>query len=203
MITPIRRKRNRAMRAYFKRFAFVLACVAVGGAPVTAAESAKSGAKAKVAVADLVAARQSAMLMSAANLGSIKALIDSGAGADKLSFPVAGLARWASAMTGLFPKGSASSNRVDRLGRLCRRGPEVQRRGQRLAGRGQGRRQGRHQHGIRRRSRCMQKLSRPVSGAAGTSPETGGLNYSLNRTVSRALRGAPVDMLLSLCATGK
>ncbi|MEY4270558.1 MAG: hypothetical protein RLZZ58_1774 [Pseudomonadota bacterium] len=98
------------MHKAIQRFAIILACVSVGGVPVTAAKSAKSAASVKVAVADMVAARQAAMLMSAANLGSIKALIDSGAGADKLGFPVAGLASWASALTGLFPKGSASSN---------------------------------------------------------------------------------------------
>ena len=55
---------------------------------------------------DIIAGRQAGMLMSAASVGAMKAAIDRGEDPKTLSFAATGLAAWAKAVGGQFPKGS-------------------------------------------------------------------------------------------------
>jgi cytochrome c556 len=56
--------------------------------------------------ADIIAGRKAGMLMSASSIGAIKAAVDRGDDPKSLTFAVTGLAAWAKATVGQFPKGS-------------------------------------------------------------------------------------------------
>lgn len=60
--------------------------------------------------ADVIAARQSAFLMSAANFGSMKGAIDRGDEVKTLSFQAMTLARWARTLPLMFPVGTVAEN---------------------------------------------------------------------------------------------
>lgn len=92
------------------RCAVLAGLLAVASVPVMANEASKPDAKVKISVVSLVAARQAAMMMSAADLGAIRAMYDAGDAPDKMRFAVNGLVRWSMAMTGLFAKGSAHAS---------------------------------------------------------------------------------------------
>ena len=56
--------------------------------------------------AEIVAARQAALMMSGVAMGSIKAGLDSGAELRTLGFPTGALAKWAAALPSMFPTGT-------------------------------------------------------------------------------------------------
>ena len=58
--------------------------------------------------ADIVEARQAAMMLSGVAMGSIKAAIDAGQPIASQRFPTRALSRWAHAVTGAFPAGSGA-----------------------------------------------------------------------------------------------
>ena len=59
-------------------------------------------------MADLVEARQAAMMLSGVAVGSIKAAIDAGQAPASQRFATRALARWAHATPGMFPAGSGA-----------------------------------------------------------------------------------------------
>jgi cytochrome c556 len=59
-----------------------------------------------------VAARQSAFMLSAATYGSMKPVIANGGEVKPLAFAARGLSRWAHALPGMFPEGSAAGTRA-------------------------------------------------------------------------------------------
>jgi cytochrome c556 len=59
-----------------------------------------------MSAADIIAGRKAGMLMSASSIGAMKAAIDRGDDPKSLTFAVTGLAAWAKAASGQFPKGS-------------------------------------------------------------------------------------------------
>jgi cytochrome c556 len=63
---------------------------------------------ARTPMADLVEARQAAMMLSGVAMGSIKASIDAGQPLAGQRFPTRALSRWAHAAPGLFPAGSGA-----------------------------------------------------------------------------------------------
>lgn len=58
--------------------------------------------------ADIVEARQAAMMLSGVAMGSIKAAIDAGQPIASQRFPTRALSRWAHAVPGAFPAGSGA-----------------------------------------------------------------------------------------------
>jgi cytochrome c556 len=71
--------------------------------------------------AEIVAARQAALMMSGVTMGSIKAALDAGAPAQSMGFSSAALTRWARALPGMFPAGTGS----DALGAATKAKPEI------------------------------------------------------------------------------
>lgn len=59
-------------------------------------------------MADVVEARQAAMMLSGVAVGSIKTAIDAGQAPATQRFPTRALARWAHAVPGMFPAGSGA-----------------------------------------------------------------------------------------------
>jgi cytochrome c556 len=64
--------------------------------------------EARTPAADIVEARQAAMMLSGVAMGSIKAAIDAGQPIAGQRFPTRALARWAHAVPGAFPAGSGA-----------------------------------------------------------------------------------------------
>ena len=69
---------------------------------------AASAQGARTPAADIVEARQAAMMLSGVAMGSIKAAIDAGQPLGSQRFPTRALARWAHAVPGAFPVGSGA-----------------------------------------------------------------------------------------------
>ena len=63
---------------------------------------------ARTPAADIVEARQAAMMLSGVAMGSIKAAIDAGQPIASQRFPTRALSRWAHAVPGVFPAGSGA-----------------------------------------------------------------------------------------------
>jgi cytochrome c556 len=75
---------------------------AIGEAKPKAAQ--KTGVS--MPAADIIAGRKAGMLMSASGIGAMKAALDRGDDPKSLTFAATGLAAWAKATAGQFPKGS-------------------------------------------------------------------------------------------------
>jgi cytochrome c556 len=92
-----------------KRIGLSLALItAIAGFAATGEAKPKVAPKAGVSMpaADIIAGRKAGMLMSASSIGAIKAAVDRGDDPKSLTFAVTGLAAWAKATVGQFPKGS-------------------------------------------------------------------------------------------------
>jgi cytochrome c556 len=81
--------------------ACTLAAVALSQAPAGAHEGAPDAAT-------FIRARQSALMLSAATLGSMKGVIESGGDVNSQAFGAKALARWARTLPSLFPAGSGA-----------------------------------------------------------------------------------------------
>ena len=69
---------------------------------------AASAQGARTPAADIVEARQAAMMLSGVAMSSIKAAIDAGQPIASQRFPTRALSRWAHAVPGMFPAGSGA-----------------------------------------------------------------------------------------------
>ena len=78
--------------------------------PTVAADKVAKSPRSEMTNAEVIAARQSAYLLSAANFGSMKAAIDRGDEVRTLGFQAATLARWARTLPSMFPKGTLAAN---------------------------------------------------------------------------------------------
>ncbi len=81
----------------------LLLTAALTAIPLTAA---LAQAPAGLTPEQIVAARQSAYLLSAGNLAGIKGVIDGGGDLKGIAFPARALARWARTLPAMFPEGS-------------------------------------------------------------------------------------------------
>ncbi|MES2058711.1 MAG: cytochrome c [Pseudomonadota bacterium] len=77
-----------------------------GGQTAPAASTPSRAASVPVDPAAILAGRKAAFLLSAANFGGMKAVIDSGGDVTKQAFAARSLANWAKALPGMFPPGS-------------------------------------------------------------------------------------------------
>lgn len=80
----------------------------VAGAVALMCAGGAAGAQedATLSPAEVVAARQAALMMSGVTMGAIKAGLDSGAEMRSLGFPTGTLAKWAAALPSMFPAGT-------------------------------------------------------------------------------------------------
>jgi cytochrome c556 len=81
--------------------AAVIGLMCMGGAAAAHGDAAPSGGP-----ADIVRARQAAMMMSGATVGAMKGGIDAGQAPSTQRFAARALSRWAHALPGLFPEGT-------------------------------------------------------------------------------------------------
>ncbi|WP_160296862.1 c-type cytochrome [Sphingomonas sp. ERG5] len=77
-----------------------------GGQTAPAASTPSRAVSVPVDPAAILAGRKAAFLLSAANFGGMKAVIDSGGDVTKQAFAARSLANWAKALPGMFPPGS-------------------------------------------------------------------------------------------------
>jgi cytochrome c556 len=82
--------------------------MAIAGITVSSEAKPKTTSKPGITMsaADIIAGRQSGMMMSAALLGAMKSALDRGDDPKSLTFAANGLANWAKATAGQFPSGS-------------------------------------------------------------------------------------------------
>ena len=86
------------------RLAALIPLAALAGCAATAAQA--PAAPSGLTPQQIVAARQSAFHLSAATLGSMKGVVDSGGEVKPLTFGARGLARWAKTLPTMFPEGT-------------------------------------------------------------------------------------------------
>ena len=78
--------------------------------PAMAGDKAAKSPRSMMTNAEVIAARQSAFLLSAANFGSMKGAIDRGDEVKTLGFLAMAQTRWAMTLPSLFPKGTLAAN---------------------------------------------------------------------------------------------
>lgn len=85
---------------------FLLLGAALAAIPLTAVLAQPPAAPAGLTPEQIVAARQSAYILSGGSFAAMKAAADSGADVHTLVFPARSLARWARTLPSLFPAGT-------------------------------------------------------------------------------------------------
>ncbi len=88
----------------------LLSAAALAAIPLAAAAAQNQAAPAGLTPEQIVAARQSAYILSGATFASMKAAADAGADVRTLVFPARALARWARTLPSMFPAGTNLPN---------------------------------------------------------------------------------------------